>query len=99
MIISYYVIIIVITTIITAKNADIKPSSIDVYKHFGRGSLTTIPNFLKTWHREESVIALPALISLPDTLAAWKSIKPENKPKDKKTLGQKIKLKTENIGH
>ena len=51
------------------KNAGIKPSSIEVYKHLGRGSLTTITNFLKTWHQEKSVIPLPALISLPDTLS------------------------------
>lgn len=44
-------------------------SSIEVYKHLGRGSLTTITNFLKTWNQEDQVKdALPALIELPEAL-------------------------------
>lgn len=46
-----------------------KVSSIELYKRLGRGSLTTITNFLKTWNQgEEKISTLPALISLPDSL-------------------------------
>lgn len=45
-----------------------KVGSIEVYRHLGRGSLTTITNFLKTWHQEEKTTALPALIMLPEVL-------------------------------
>ncbi len=47
----------------------IKVSSIEVYRHLGRGSLTTITNFLKTWHQDDVVTTLPALVSLPDALS------------------------------
>lgn len=51
------------------KEAGIKVSSIEVYKSLGRGSLTTITNFLKTWGQEEQLTTtLPALIILPDAL-------------------------------
>lgn len=51
------------------KECGTKISSIEVYKYLGRGSLTTITNFLKTWSQEETPTAtLPALISLPDAL-------------------------------
>lgn len=51
------------------KESGIRPSSIEVYKFLGRGSLTTITNFLKTWNQEEThATALPALISLPEAL-------------------------------
>lgn len=45
-----------------------KVGSIEVYRFLGRGSLTTITNFLKTWHQEEKVTALPALTLLPEAL-------------------------------
>jgi hypothetical protein len=45
-----------------------KVGSIEVYRFLGRGSLTTITNFLKTWHQEEKITTLPALILLPETL-------------------------------
>lgn len=45
-----------------------KVGSIDVYRYLGRGSLTTITNFLKTWNQEEKTPALPALIMLPEAL-------------------------------
>ena len=51
------------------KESGIKTSSLEVYKFLGRGSLTTITNFLKTWNQEETVTALPALVNLPDTLS------------------------------
>lgn len=44
-----------------------KVGSIEIYRFLGRGSLTTITNFLKTWHQEEKEAALPALI-MPETL-------------------------------
>lgn len=47
----------------------VKVSSIEVYKYLGRGSLTTITNFLKTWRQDDFVTALPALVSLPDALS------------------------------
>lgn len=48
-----------------------KVSCIEIYKHLGRGSLTTITNFLKTWNQEEEKTnTLPALVSLPDSLKA-----------------------------
>lgn len=51
------------------KESGIKPSSIEVYKFLGRGSLTTISNFLKTWNQEETMkTTLPALIMLPEAL-------------------------------
>ncbi|TRW98991.1 DNA-binding protein [Candidatus Methylobacter oryzae] len=47
----------------------VKVSSIEVYKFLGRGSLTTITNFLKTWKQENTdVNTLPALIALPEAL-------------------------------
>ncbi len=45
-----------------------KVGSIEVYRFLGRGSLTTITNFLRTWHQEEKATALPALIALPEAL-------------------------------
>ncbi|WP_333879328.1 DNA-binding protein [Methylobacter sp.] len=51
------------------KETGVKVSSIEVYKFLGRGSLTTITNFLKTWNQEEQVTTLPALISLPESLS------------------------------
>jgi chromosome segregation ATPase len=51
------------------KENGVKVSSIEVYKFLGRGSLTTITNFLKTWNQEETMTALPALISLPESLS------------------------------
>ncbi|MFA5016273.1 MAG: DNA-binding protein [Methylobacter sp.] len=45
-----------------------KVCSIEVYRLLGRGSLTTITNFLKTWHQEEKATTLPALIMLPEAL-------------------------------
>lgn len=45
-----------------------KAGSIEVYRFLGRGSLTTITNFLKTWHQEEKATALPALTLLPEAL-------------------------------
>ncbi len=50
------------------QESDIKVSSIEVYKFLGRGSLTTITNFLKTWQQEEQIKTLPALITLPEAL-------------------------------
>ncbi|PPK63473.1 plasmid replication DNA-binding protein KfrA [Methylobacter tundripaludum] len=50
------------------KENGVKVSSIEVYKFLGRGSLTTITNFLKTWNQEETTNTLPALISLPESL-------------------------------
>jgi len=51
------------------KESGIRPSSIEVYKFLGRGSLTTITNFLKTWDQADIQAAtLPALAILPDTL-------------------------------
>lgn len=52
------------------KESGIRPSSIEVYKFLGRGSLTTITNFLKTWNNpdEKATTTLPALIMLPDAL-------------------------------
>lgn len=50
------------------KENGVKVSSIEVYKFLGRGSLTTITNFLKTWNQEEIISPLPALISLPESL-------------------------------
>ncbi len=50
------------------QEAGVKVSSIEIYKFLGRGSLTTITNFLRTWHQEEQATTLPALIMLPDTL-------------------------------
>lgn len=52
------------------KDSGIRPSSIEVYKFLGRGSLTTITNFLKTWNNpdEKATTTLPALIMLPDAL-------------------------------
>ena len=53
------------------KEAGDKVSSIELYRHLGRGSLTTITNFLKSWRPgEEEKSTLPALISLPDVLKA-----------------------------
>lgn len=51
------------------KENGVKVSSIEVYKFLGRGSLTTITNFLKTWNQEETMTTLPALISLPESLS------------------------------
>lgn len=51
------------------QEAGSKVSCIEVYRFLGRGSLTTITNFLKTWKQEESVTTLPALISLPESLS------------------------------
>ena len=48
----------------------VKASSIEVYKFLGRGSLTTITNYLKTWNQDETKNTLPALITLPETLKA-----------------------------
>ena len=45
-----------------------KVGSIEVYRFLGRGSLTTITNFLKTWHQEEKATTPPALIMLPEAL-------------------------------
>ncbi|MGZ4091305.1 MAG: DNA-binding protein [Bacteroidia bacterium] len=45
-----------------------KVGSIEVYRFLGRGSLTTITNFLKTWNQEEKATTLPALITLPEAL-------------------------------
>ncbi len=45
-----------------------KVGSIEVYRFLGRGSLTTITNFLKTWHQEEKAPTLPALTLLPEAL-------------------------------
>lgn len=50
------------------KENGVKVSSIEVYKFLGRGSLTTITNFLKTWNQEGTINTLPALISLPESL-------------------------------
>ncbi|MDO9141716.1 MAG: DNA-binding protein, partial [Methylobacter sp.] len=51
------------------KESGIRPSSIEVYKFLGRGSLTTITNFLKTWDQADIQAAtLPALAILPDAL-------------------------------
>lgn len=50
------------------KESGVRPSSIEIYKFLGRGSLTTITNFLKTWDQAEMpAAALPALI-IPDAL-------------------------------
>lgn len=46
----------------------VRVSSIELYKHLGRGSLTTITNFLRTWHPEENATSLPNLTILPETL-------------------------------
>jgi hypothetical protein len=47
----------------------VKVSSIEVYKFLGRGSLTTITNFLKTWKQENmETTTLPALMALPEAL-------------------------------
>lgn len=51
------------------KENGVKVSSIEVYKFLGRGSLTTITNFLKTWNQEETMNTLPALMSLPESLS------------------------------
>lgn len=45
-----------------------KVGSIEIYRYLGRGSLTTITNYLKTWRQEEKAAALPALIMLPEAL-------------------------------
>lgn len=51
------------------KEAGTKISSIEIYKFLGRGSLTTITNFLKTWNQEATPsTTLPTLISLPEAL-------------------------------
>lgn len=44
-------------------------SSLAIYKFLGRGSLTTITNFLKTWNQiEQAAPTLPKLIELPEAL-------------------------------
>lgn len=50
------------------QESGVKVSSIEVYKHLGRGSLTTITNFLRSWNQEEKVTTLPSVIMLPETL-------------------------------
>ncbi|TAN71680.1 MAG: DNA-binding protein [Methylobacter sp.] len=51
------------------QSSGVKVSSIEVYRYLGRGSLTTITNFLKTWRQDDVVSALPAVLSLPDALS------------------------------
>lgn len=51
------------------KESGIKVSSIEIYKFLGRGSLTTITNFLKTWKQDTlETTTLPSLIALPEAL-------------------------------
>lgn len=51
------------------QESSVKVSSIEIYKFLGRGSLTTITNFLKTWKIESmETNTLPALITLPESL-------------------------------